>query len=220
MNSPNMIKSLGTSFLLSPQYLPAFYYNIPSPFGDILLIWQDIDSPRVNRIYLPKEGVSQISQAKSDFYLLEQWRKKVPLPQHIELILQLILNMLSGRPVLPPTNIIKDSLSHLKIPEFRQKVLLMEATIPFGFISSYKELAKVCGRQLSFRAVAGSLSHNPLPLLIPCHRIVASNGYLAGYQGGIAMKRFLLENEGVPIRSNKVIIEKAKFWDFSINYQR
>ena len=150
MNSPNMIKSPGTTFLPSPQYLPAFYYNIPSPFGDILLIWQDIDSPRVNRIYLPKEGVSQISQAKSDFYLLEQWRKKVPLPQHIELILQLILNMLSGRPVQPPTNIIKDSLSHLKIPEFRQKVLLMEATIPFGFISSYKELAKTCGRQLSF----------------------------------------------------------------------
>ncbi|NLH90115.1 MAG: MGMT family protein, partial [Treponema sp.] len=64
---------------------------------------------------------------------------------------------------------------------------------------------------------ASSLSHNPLPLLIPCHRIVASNGNLAGYQGGIEMKRSLLENESIPIRSNKVIMEKAKFWDYSSN---
>ncbi len=215
-----MMKSLSTSFLPSPQHLPTFYHSIPSPFGDILLIWQDIDAPRVHRIYLPKEGVSRIAQAKTDFYLLEPWRKKVHLPQHVELILQLILNVLSGHPVQLPINIIKDSLSHLNLPEFQQKVLLMEATIPFGFISSYKELAKACSRQFSFRAVARSLSHNPLPLLIPCHRIVASNGNLAGYQGGIAMKRFLLENEGVLIRSNKVIIERAKFWDYSIDYQR
>ena len=217
MNTQNMIKSQDKRFWLRPQFLPTFYYNIPSSFGEILLIWHDTDTPMIHCIYLPKNGVSRIAQAKTDLNLLEPWRKEVPLPQHIEQILQLLLKMLSGHPVQVPLQIIEHSLSNLKLPEFQQRVLLTEATIPFGYISSYKELAKACGRQLSFRAVASSLSHNPLPLLIPCHRIVASNGNLAGYQWGIEMKRSLLENESIPIRSNKVIMEKAKFWDYSSN---
>ncbi len=69
---------------------------------------------------------------------------------------------------------------------------MLDATIPFGHICTYRELAKGSGNSLASRAVAHALAQNPLPLLIPCHRVVGSNGNLTGYQGGTSLKRRLL----------------------------
>jgi len=102
--------------------------------------------------------------------------------------------------------------NHLGV--FQRKALLLEATIPFGYISTYRELARACGNPLATRAVARALSHNPLPLLIPCHRVIGSDGSLLGYQGGIGLKRHLLEREEIPFSSLAIDLKRANLWVF------
>jgi len=70
---------------------------------------------------------------------------------------------------------------------------LME--IPYGETRSYKQLAERIGRPRACRAVGQAANKNPLPIVIPCHRLVGSNGSLTGYAGGIEIKRRLLELE-------------------------
>ena len=71
-------------------------------------------------------------------------------------------------------------------------------TIPHGHTISYGELARRAGRPQAVRAVGQAVGANPIPLLIPCHRVTATNG-LGGFGGGLALKRALLKQEGVVI---------------------
>lgn len=79
--------------------------------------------------------------------------------------------------------------------EFQKKALKKVAGIPYGKTSSYGEIAKAIGVPGAARAVGSANARNNLPLIIPCHRVVASNG-LGGYGGGLAMKQRLLKMEG------------------------
>jgi methylated-DNA-[protein]-cysteine S-methyltransferase len=86
--------------------------------------------------------------------------------------------------------------------EFRQRIWELLVEIPYGQLISYGELAqKVAAEKgiakMSSRAVGGAVGHNPISIIIPCHRVVGSNGSLTGYGGGIARKIKLLELEGV-----------------------
>jgi O-6-methylguanine DNA methyltransferase len=71
--------------------------------------------------------------------------------------------------------------------------------IPWGRTISYKELAARVGNPLACRAVGRANGANPLPLIIPCHRVIAADGSLGGYSSGLARKRWLLEHEGIKI---------------------
>lgn len=71
--------------------------------------------------------------------------------------------------------------------------------IPYGTTVSYKDQAKNIRCPGAFRAVGSANGKNPLPVLIPCHRVVAADGGLGGYSGGLHIKRFLLNLEGVSI---------------------
>jgi O-6-methylguanine DNA methyltransferase len=73
------------------------------------------------------------------------------------------------------------------------------AKIPRGEVRSYARIAKSLRKPLAFRAVGQACGRNPVPLVIPCHRVVASGGTLGGFSGDLAWKRRLLELEGVPI---------------------
>lgn len=73
------------------------------------------------------------------------------------------------------------------------------AEIPFGKTISYAELAAMVGRPSAFRAVGQANGANPIPIVLPCHRVVASGGRIGGYGGGLPMKRWLLEHEGIAI---------------------
>ena len=87
---------------------------------------------------------------------------------------------------------------------FRQAVWQQLLEIPLGTVSTYGDLArKLRERELSGspRAVGGAVGHNPISILIPCHRVVGAGGSLTGYAGGVARKRFLLELEGVDVSS-------------------
>lgn len=69
--------------------------------------------------------------------------------------------------------------------------------IPFGETRTYGEIARAMGRPKACRAVGMANHHNPIPIVIPCHRVIGSQGRLVGYAGGMDIKRFLLELEGV-----------------------
>lgn len=70
-------------------------------------------------------------------------------------------------------------------------------SIPFGETRSYAQVAAGIGRPRSSRAVGAATGRNPIPVVVPCHRVIGSNGRLVGYAGGLGLKRRLLELEGV-----------------------
>jgi len=88
--------------------------------------------------------------------------------------------------------------------EFQKKVWKNLQKIPFGKINSYGELADKIGNPKASRAVGGANNKNPIPLFIPCHRIVGASGDLVGFAPGLGAKRWLLDFEGHNIRKNRI----------------
>lgn len=78
---------------------------------------------------------------------------------------------------------------------FQQKVWRQLTAIPYGDTISYRTLAETIDQPKAFRAVGNANGKNPLPLIIPCHRVIQENGSLGGYTGGLQIKRFLLDHE-------------------------
>ncbi|WP_270598984.1 methylated-DNA--[protein]-cysteine S-methyltransferase [Faecalicoccus pleomorphus] len=97
------------------------------------------------------------------------------------------------------------------VTPFRQLVIDQMLQIPFGKVVTYRDIAENIAKikgvdKMSAQAVGGAVGWNPICILIPCHRVVGSNGSLTGYGGGIANKIKLLENEGHDV--SKFIVPK------------
>lgn len=95
--------------------------------------------------------------------------------------------------------------------EFRQMVWEILCHIPYGEVITYGQISKQVAKQLgkstmSGQAVGGAVGHNPISIIIPCHRVIGSNGSLTGYAGGIERKVKLLEHEGLD--TSKLTIPK------------
>lgn len=86
---------------------------------------------------------------------------------------------------------------HMKGTDFQQKVWQELLNIPFGKTISYHELSVALGDPKSIRAAASANGKNPLAIVVPCHRVIGSNGDLVGYAGGLDKKKWLLQHEGV-----------------------
>jgi methylated-DNA-[protein]-cysteine S-methyltransferase len=84
-------------------------------------------------------------------------------------------------------------LSH---PGFYRRVLRATARVPFGEVITYGEAAQRAGNPRAFRAAGTALGSNPIPIVVPCHRVVRASGEIGNYGGGPKMKRFLLQLEG------------------------
>jgi methylated-DNA-[protein]-cysteine S-methyltransferase len=82
---------------------------------------------------------------------------------------------------------------------FQRRVLLATATVPAGQVVSYGEIARRIGQPLGSRAVGQALGHNPIPIVIPCHRVIGGGGRIGGYTGGLDVKRTLLRLEGARV---------------------
>lgn len=103
----------------------------------------------------------------------------------------------------------RKTFSFLLEPEgtnFQQMVWELLQDIPYGETTTYGEIARQIAQRLhrnsmSFQAVGQAVGHNPLSILIPCHRVLGKNGQLTGYAGGLEKKIQLLELEGVKIRN-------------------
>ena len=89
--------------------------------------------------------------------------------------------------------------------EFQGKVWNLLMKIPYGKTISYLELSKQFGNEKAIRAIASANGKNPIPIIIPCHRVIGNDGSLTGYAGGLLKKQWLLEHEGA-------IKQKSLFW--------
>ena len=81
--------------------------------------------------------------------------------------------------------------------DFRRRALRAIARIPYGQTRSYTQIATSAGNERAVRAAGTACGANPIPIVVPCHRVLRSGGALGGYGGGLPMKEALLEMEGV-----------------------
>jgi methylated-DNA-[protein]-cysteine S-methyltransferase len=94
--------------------------------------------------------------------------------------------------------------------DFQRKILQTTAGVPYGAVTSYTAIARNIGKPRGVRAVAQALRWNPLPIVIPCHRVIGTSGFLTGYAGGkVRLKRLLLAAEGIQLFQS--------YRDFKIN---
>jgi O-6-methylguanine DNA methyltransferase len=103
--------------------------------------------------------------------------------------------VLAGRAakILPP-------LDWSRKTEFQKSVWRALRKIHRGQTKSYGEIARAIGKPKAVRAVGGACGANPIPVLVPCHRVLAANGKIGGFSGGLDWKRSLLKREGVKFR--------------------
>jgi methylated-DNA-[protein]-cysteine S-methyltransferase len=180
------------------------YAVVPSPFGVISLIWQETgQGPKVRRVLLPSEQTSTEKMTRASF--------PGAIPASCPAIADLgerIQVFLGGKPVdFTLTIVALETCS-----EFQRRVLLAEYEIPRGWVSTYQRIARHLAVQHGARAVGRALARNPFPIIIPCHRAVRSNWTLGGFQGGLKMKRALLELEGVGFsRAGKVHTDRIYY---------
>ena len=161
----------------------------PTAFGSVAVIWTEVDrNPKVVRVLVSKPG----SPAEDRVAELHPDSQPCSCPE--------IDDLASGIEGLLEGQAIDFSLALAKLDlcgAFQQCVLRAEHAIPRGSVSTYQRIAAHLGKPNGARAVGNALARNPFPLIVPCHRAIRSNRHLGGYQGGVEMKRALLEMEGV-----------------------
>jgi methylated-DNA-[protein]-cysteine S-methyltransferase len=89
-----------------------------------------------------------------------------------------------------------------RVADFHRVVLGELALVPYGQVTTYGALAAKVGRPRAARAVGVVMNRNPIPIVLPCHRVIGANGSLTGYGGGLDRKQALLELEGALLSSN------------------
>lgn len=86
-----------------------------------------------------------------------------------------------------------------EVSDFDRRVLAVTARVPAGRVLTYTEVARRAGSPRAMRAAGNALHRNPVAIIVPCHRVVRSDGSLGGYGGGLPVKEWLLEHEGVSL---------------------
>ncbi|MGB2985085.1 MAG: methylated-DNA--[protein]-cysteine S-methyltransferase [Phycisphaerae bacterium] len=119
----------------------------------------------------------------------KRWPDAVETPDLLPRLRKQVIDYFAGKPTKFTVEV---DLSG--VPPFRQDVLKACWRIPYGGTASYADLAQTAGRPGAARAVGGAMAHNPLPLVIPCHRVLRSDGSLGGFSSprGIKEKERLL----------------------------
>jgi len=178
------------------------YLISPTRFGEFGIVWyMENDQPRILQVTLPGKQPQLPARLHRDYPGLQAGSQldMVGLAGNIRRYLngedlQLELRWLAWE----------------VCTAFQARVLRAEYDIPRGWVSTYGRIARELGLPGGGRAVGNALDANPFPILIPCHRAVRSTGELGGYQGGLKMKKALLEMEGVTFCSaTKVSLGKV-----------
>jgi methylated-DNA-[protein]-cysteine S-methyltransferase len=148
----------------------------PSPYGEITVVLSDRG---LHEISLPGDDQPDVDLTTPDHVLAEQLDDWFATKRHT-FDVDLDLDGIDG---------------------FRRTVLeTLAREVPWGEVVSYGELAAIAGRPRAARAVGSAMRNNPIPFVIPCHRVVAAGHKIGGYGGGrnaVALKRELLAREGV-----------------------
>jgi len=160
-----------------------YYTFLKTPIGELLIASSD---KNLVRIILPKEGASDLfSRLKKDF-------------PRANLIRDAGKNQKACQELLEYFHGARTSFTvplDLRGTEFQQSVWKAVARVPYGKTSSYGEIARKIGKPKACRAVGNANRANPIPIVIPCHRILGSDGSLTGFGGGIHLKEKLLNLE-------------------------
>jgi methylated-DNA-[protein]-cysteine S-methyltransferase len=175
-----------------------------TPFGPVALIWSELEgAPKVVHVLLPKPGATAPGLAA------ELYPGARPSScRAIDAVAASIRAFLEGQPIVFPLDVAALSAR----PAFQQSVLRAEHGIPRGRVSTYGLIAAHLGDPNAARAVGNALATNPFPIIVPCHRAVRSDGGLGGFQGGPAMKRALLEREGIPFdRAGRIAVPRFHY---------
>jgi len=145
----------------------------------------------ISCLTLPKtdeeEALESLKLEASDKRILD--KKSIPL-------IDKICRFCQGQPIT-----FDDNLDLSAINEFSRNVLSLCRTIPYGQTRHYGWIAEQLGKKGAVRAVGNALHRNPLPLIIPCHRVIAANGSLGGFATDLEVKRILLSLEGVRLHT-------------------
>jgi O-6-methylguanine DNA methyltransferase len=160
------------------------------------IYYSSFDSSLLKKVFVAstERGVCMVDFLKSEKTFLKRLKDKYPG--------QLIRDDQKNRDVMNQlrkylTGDLKrfDCKLDIKGTPFQKKVWSALAKIPYGQTRSYKEIAKAIGHPKAFRAVGNANGQNSVPLIIPCHRVIESNGGLGGFGHGIKIKRRLLDLE-------------------------
>jgi len=167
----------------------SFYCLCRTPFGPVAVVWSvHQGQPKIRRVLLSRPGVSAKHLVKASFP-----DSISSSCAEVDVVTNQIVAFLTGDDVRFSLDIIRLDLCS----RFQQRVLHAEYGIPRGHVITYQRIARYLGNANGARAVGAALAKNPFPIIIPCHRAIRSDGALGGYQGGLKMKRALLEMEGV-----------------------
>ena len=183
---------------------PRHLVTVSSPFGPFSLVWRlSLELPRVLRIFLSNEQEASDDLARVRFG--DASRHTHPI---IDDLVDQLQRFLRGQDVRSSLDLMAlDTCSG-----FQQRVLRAEYDVPRGCTTTYGRIASHLGKQGGARAVGSALARNPFPLVIPCHRAIRSDGHIGGYQGGTAMKRALLEMEGIGISEAGIIRSSRAYY--------
>jgi len=163
-------------------------------FGVMAAVWSEHrGAPRVLRILLPGAR-SSARQTVRRLYPDSTTASSA----EIGALVDRIEAFLNGEDVRFPLDAVRLDLCSA----FQRKVLRAEHAVPRGRVTTYGLLARKLGDANAARAVGHALATNPFPIIVPCHRAIRSDGTLGGFQGGLKMKRALLEMEGVAFGDN------------------
>jgi methylated-DNA-[protein]-cysteine S-methyltransferase len=168
------------------------------------IVWKETEKgPKVRRIFLPNERAPVENLIQMTFVDA----RPLSSPAITELGGR-IQGFLEGEAI----DFELDLITFKRCPEFQRKVLLAEHKIPRGWVSTYGRIAQHLGVPGAARAVGSALARNPFPIIIPCHRAIRSDGSLGGFQGGLEIKRALLELEGIEFsQSGRVIMGRVYY---------
>lgn len=176
----------------------------PSAFGLFGIVWRDAEAgPKVRRILLPDRRTPSGNGGYAGTVM--------PTGRSCALVDELgeqVQQFLAGREI----SFDLDLLALEECSDFQRSVLLTEHGIPRGWVSTYGRIARALERHSAARAVGGALARNPFPIVIPCHRAIRADGRLGGYQGGVGMKRALLQMEGVEVSEEGRVISPRMFY--------
>jgi len=158
-------------------------------FGPVAVLWSAQEGrPRIGRILLPTPESS--AERAAGMCISDARRSSCA---EVDLLAGRIAAFLAGEDVrFSPDDVLFDACS-----PFQQEVLRACHRIPRGRVSTYGRIAEQCGHRDAARAAGTALAANPFPIVIPCHRVIRSDGSLGGFGGGLRMKRALLAMEGV-----------------------
>jgi len=160
------------------------YAPVDSPFGTLLAAGT---AAGLVRLAFPEESVDSVL----DGLARRISPRIVEAPAPIEPVRRELEDYFSGS-----RHSFDVALDWSLIGPFGRRVLHATAEIPYGGVLSYAEVAAEAGSPRGSRAAGNALGSNPIPIIIPCHRVLRSGGALGGYGGGLDRKRFLLELEG------------------------